>query len=240
MSQIIALEADGSPMEAYIATSKPSGRCPGVIVSPHQYGLSPFTRGVVDSLAAIGCTALAIDPFHHCPPEDDMEAKKARLTDARTLEDFSTAIRYLQDHSEICSDRIAVLGHCMGGRTAFLAASHFPVLKGAVVYYSGGMFMSRGGEAPTAFERLKEIKCPVIGFFGTVDKNPSPDDVTKMDAELTRYSIPHSFHSYPGAGHGFCDATIPKQYNAEGAIDSWSRTVDFLSNILGAEVRSRG
>ena len=233
MPQMIMLEADGQPMEACVAVGAESGKMPGIVVAHHQYGLSPFTQGVVDALAKLGCVAVSVDHFHHSPPEDDMEAKKKILRDSRIANDIAAAIAFLKAHPKVDPDRLAIIGHCMGGRTAFLAASLFPVLKGAMVYYSGGMLTSRGNEGPTAFDRLKDIKCPVVGFFGGLDKNPSPDDVAKIDAELTRCGVVHSFQSYPTAGHGFCSADSPKQYNAEATADSWSRTVQFLSQHFG-------
>jgi carboxymethylenebutenolidase len=238
MSQIVKLEADGSLMDAYVATAPGSGKFPGVVVAHHQYGLSPFTRGVVDAVAGLGCVAVSVDHFHHSPPGDDMEAKKKILQDSRLANDIAAAIAFLEAQPNVDTSRLAVMGHCMGGRTTFLAASLFPIFKAAAVYYSGGMFTSRGNEGPTAFERLKNIKCPVIGFFGALDKNPSPDDVAKIGAELTRCGIDHAFQSYLGAGHGFCSADTPKQYNAEATADSWKSTVAFFTQrlVLSAKV----
>jgi carboxymethylenebutenolidase len=233
MGQMITLQVGSSRMQAYASTPDGIRHRPGVMVSPHQYGLSKFTCGFVDSLAGIGCVAIAIDHFHHSRPEEDMEAKKRILRDEWILEDFAAAISYLREHPHVDEDKLVVTGHCMGGRAAFMAASEFPMLKGAIIHYSGGMFVARGNAGPTPFERLNRIRCPIIGFFGELDKNPSPEDVAKIDVELTRVGVPHSFHSYPGAVHGFCDATLPKQYNEEGAKDSWARTVEFLSRQVG-------
>jgi carboxymethylenebutenolidase len=233
MSQIVKLEADGSSMDAYVAMPAGKGNFPGVVVAHHQYGLSQFTHSVVDALAGLGCIAISVDHFHHSPPGDDMDAKKKILRDSRLANDIAAAIAFLEAQPNVDSSRLAVMGHCMGGRTTFLAASLFPIFKAASVYYSGGMFTSRGNEGPTAFDRLKDIKCPVIGSFGALDKNPSPDDVAKIDTELTRCRIDHQFRSYPGAGHGFCSADSPGQYNAEATADSWKRTVDLFTQRLG-------
>ena len=188
----------------------------------------------MDALAKIGCAAISPDNYHHAGPEADFSAKKASLRDSHILNDIGSALDYLAADARVDSGRLAVIGHCMGGRTAFMAASLFPILRGAVVYYSGGMFVSRGDEGPNAFERLHKILCPVIGFFGAEDKNPSATDVRRIDEELSLHAIVHEFHSYRGAGHAFCNVDDPEHYNAEAATDSWQRTVTFLKAQIGA------
>jgi dienelactone hydrolase len=64
--------------------------------------------------------------------------------------------------------------------------------------------MTHWGEGmPTPFDLIGNIKCPVYGFFGDLDKNPSPADVDKFEASLQRHNIPHVLHRYPDADHGF-------------------------------------
>jgi dipeptidyl aminopeptidase/acylaminoacyl peptidase len=59
----------------------------------------------------------------------------------------------------------------------------------------------KNADAP--FELSGDIRCPVYGFFGDLDTNPSPADVDRFETELKRYNIPYVFHRYPKAGHGF-------------------------------------
>jgi carboxymethylenebutenolidase len=60
---------------------------------------------------------------------------------------------------------------------------------------------------------------------------PSAEDVAKIDAQLSRLGKPHRFHSYPGAGHGFLNATRPS-YRAEAAADAWAKCLDMLRQHL--------
>ena len=61
---------------------------------------------------------------------------------------------------------------------------------------------------------IESIACPVIGFFGLDDTNPSPADVDTIDAELTRHGKAHEFHRYAGAGHAFLDFANAERYRA--------------------------
>ncbi|MCH8351059.1 MAG: dienelactone hydrolase family protein, partial [Chloroflexi bacterium] len=81
------------------------------------------------------------------------------------------------------------------------------------------------------FELTSGINCPVLFHFGEIDANPSPEDMAKLDAELTRLGKPHEFYSYPGADHAFMDFTGPR-YHREADEASWPRTLQFFAKHL--------
>jgi carboxymethylenebutenolidase len=80
-------------------------------------------------------------------------------------------------------------------------------------------------------DRAGGINCPILGLFGAEDSHPSPEQVSEIDAELTRLGKEHEFHSYQGAGHAFF-ATDRPSYRPEAASDGWQRTWDFLGRSL--------
>jgi carboxymethylenebutenolidase len=118
----------------------------------------------------------------------------------------------------------------MGGRVAYLMAAVNPSFKAAAAYY-GGNIMGSWGEGPTPFDRSAEMRCPLIGLFGEEDTNPSPADMRKLDAELTRLGKVHEFHSYPGANHAFMNQH-GNRYHAEADRDSWPKVVTFFETYL--------
>ena len=122
------------------------------------------------------------------------------------------------------------MGHCMGGRLAFLGASTSPLFTAAIAYYGGGMMSHWGEGAPTPFELIGQIRCPVYGFFGHLDTNPSPADVDRFEAELERHNIPHLFHRFPNVGHGFQNAArarSPEEIAAGGV--AWTKMLALMS-----------
>ena len=60
-----------------------------------------------------------------------------------------------------------------------------------------------GENNPPAIKLAPNIKCPVIGFFGNDDQNPSPEDVNDYRRALTDAGVEHEFHHYDYAGHAF-------------------------------------
>ena len=87
---------------------------------------------------------------------------------------------------------------------------------------------SRSNWSTHRFDRTRDIACPVIGFFGRDDTNPSPADVDRIDAELTRHGKPHEFHRYDGAGHAFLNFANAERYRPDQAKDAWAKMLDFL------------
>ena len=81
------------------------------------------------------------------------------------------------------------------------------------------------GEAP--FDRSERIACPILGLFGEQDTNPSPADVAKLDADLTKLGKPHDFHSYAGVGHAFMVSTRPG-YRQDVADEAWGECMAWL------------
>ena len=127
----------------------------------------------------------------------------------------------------------------MGGRITYLLAGARPAnWKVAGVFY-GGNIMKPWGEGPAPFELTGQIACRTIGFFGLEDANPSPDDVKKIDAEMTRHGKPHEFHSYEGAGHAFLNFMNAERHRPKQGADAWSKMLAFLEQQPQAQGRPR-
>jgi carboxymethylenebutenolidase len=87
------------------------------------------------------------------------------------------------------------------------------------------------GDGPAPFDETPKIGAPILGLFGEDDGNPNPDDVAKIDAELTRLNKPHEFHSYAGAGHAFMNLGRPS-YREATAEDAWQKAVAWFDRYL--------
>ncbi len=233
MSRMERIEVDGSTMGVYVAEPAGEGPHPAVLLAFHRGGMDDFTRDRVDRLAEAGYVAAAPDFYHRRPDGEDSSESVTHRLDVAVMADIDATVEYLQGLSNVKSDRVAIVGHCMGGRVSFLGASTNAAFTACVVYYSGGMFSAWAEEGPTAFERLENLTCPVAGFFGNDDANPSPEQVDQIAAELARHGVAHSFYRYDGAGHAFQNFDAPS-YREEATTDSWAKTLDFLAEHLMA------
>jgi carboxymethylenebutenolidase len=232
-SRTVTVTVGGNPMSIYLGVPEGNGPFPGVVVMFHRAGIDAFTRDRVDRLAAAGYVAAAPDLYHRLPETMDEPTKMVSLKDVEILADVQATADYFGEIRIVRGDRLAILGHCMGGRMAFLGGAANPSFRASVIYYCGNMFKPWGEGVPTPFDRLAGLKGPVIGFFGNDDKNPSPDDVTKIDQALTKFGIPHEVHRYDGAGHAFQNFVRDDVHRPAQAADAWAKTLAFLHRELG-------
>lgn len=230
-----SVKVDDGNMKLHVSLPESGGPSPGVIVIQGQGGVDNFIQEATRMLARAGYVAVAPDLYHRDPPDckDDGPTRRARLRDVTIIRDVNAAASFLKAHKQVDSERLGIVGFCMGGRVVYLMAAANPDLKAGVMYY-GGNIMQPWGDGPSPFERTPAIHCPILGHFGEEDDNPSPEDMRKLDAELTRWGKVHRFYPYAGAGHAFANIGSPK-YRAHAADASWPRTFDFFARYLGKE-----
>lgn len=228
------IDSDGSPMRLYVSAPAGAGPFPALMVMQHQGGVDEFIQQITVRLANDGYLAAAPDLYHRDGPDckDDIVTRRSRLSDRRIINDQGATVNFLRAHERVGHERLGVIGFCMGGRLALLGAATNPALKAAVAFYPGNSFRAWGRDIPAPFERIVDIQCPVQGHFGADDANPSPEDMAKIDAEMTKWNKSHEFHSYAGAGHAFLDST-KESYRRHADEASWPRTLEFLNRHLG-------
>jgi carboxymethylenebutenolidase len=128
--------------------------------------------------------------------------------------------------------RIGIIGHCWGGRVAWLGACHNPDYQACAIFYGGRIKLAMGPGTPPAIELAGNIACPVAGYFGNEDQNPSPEDVDAYDAALTAAGVSHVFHRYDEAGHAFQSFNNEERYRPEASEDAWTKVLAFLAESL--------
>ena len=218
------LPVGASSMRLYVA-GPPAARL-GVVVMIHGPGLDRFIEAQVDALGEHGFLAAAPDLYHRQPADGaDMLTRIGRLRDREIIDDADAAVAHLRAEGVTS---LAVLGFCMGGRNTYLMSGARPqTWRAAGVFYGGNIFTA-WGDGPSPFDLTPDITCPLIGFFGDDDTNPSPADVDKLDAALAAHGKPHTFHRYAGAGHAFLNFTNAERYRPQQAADAWAKLLAFL------------
>lgn len=226
------LTVAGEAMEVYVDKPAVAGPHAAMVVAHHRGALDAFTKKFVEDLAAAGYAAAAPALYHRRPAgEDSMESLK-NLDDAEIIADLTATIAYLGELASVRSDEIGIVGHCMGGRVSFLGAASIPSIAACGIFYGGNTMKGWGAGNPPPIELSGSINCPVIGFFGNDDENPSPEDVARIDEEFTEQGIAHTFHAYDGAGHAFQNFLNEAGYREEATKDSQAKLLAFLAETL--------
>jgi carboxymethylenebutenolidase len=213
--------ADQFQLGAYRAD--PQGKPKGAIVVVQEiFGVNTHIRSVCDRFAADGYAAIApalFDRQHRdfqsgYSPEDVANARKfiANPDWALMAKDTQAAIDAVKSVGPV-----GVVGFCMGGTIAFLAATRLDGVKAAGCYY-GGKIVAFADEKP---------RCPTQMHFGALDQGIPLTDVETIKQKRTDCEV----FIYPDAGHGFhCDERA--SYHAPSAAQAWERTTAFLAKNL--------
>jgi len=227
-----SVNVDNKDMPLYVSVPASGGPVPGIVVVHGRSGLEDFIKDTTHMLAQLGYAAVAPNLYHRDGPDckDDNEVRKARLRDPSIIRDIEGAISFLKNHKQVDGGKLGIVGFCMGGRLVYLMSAASKDLKAGVMFYGSGTMMPFG-EGRSPFERTSEVSCPIQGHFGAEDQNPSPQDMRKLDAELTKYGKAHEFHSYAGAAHAFVN-TGSNNYRPHAAAQSWPKAMEFFSRHL--------
>jgi len=245
MAQWDRINVDASPMRLYVGMPSLGRAFPAVIVIHPGSGVDKFIEDRVENLAQQGYLAIAPDLYHRQTSaaagvssaaagvldDGDMLTRIGRLRDPEVISDVNAAVNYARRLKDTQLGDVGIIGFCMGGRVAYLMAASKPVFKAAGVFY-GGDIMRAWGNGPTPFDLTPYIHCPIAGFFGAEDANPSPADVDRIAAQLDKYRKPREFHRYPDAGHAFLSFTNPATYREGPARDAWDKLIPFLQRNL--------
>jgi carboxymethylenebutenolidase len=214
--------ADNFKLGAYRAD--PSGAAKGgIVVIQEIFGVNHHIRAVCDRLAAEGYGAVAPALFDRQQPNFESGYSPDEIANARKfvanpdwgamLRDVQAAIDEARKHGPT-----AIMGFCMGGTIAFMAAADLSGLSAAIGYY-GGQIVKNADKRP---------KVPTQLHFGEKDASIPMSDVEIIkqkrggDCEI---------YVYADAEHGFnCDER--GSYNEAAAKLAWQRSLAFLQKNL--------
>lgn len=215
---------DGGSCEGYLVGPT---KAPGLVVIQEWWGLNDQIKDIAERLGASGYRVLVPDLFRG---QVAMEVKEAQhlvhglnFRDAAT-QDVRGAVRYLRGSG---SKQVGVMGYCMGGALAVLAAVFVPESNANVAWY---------GYAPLECVDLTQIKAPLQGHFGSEDVIVQ-SGVDALEKKLKAAGVRHEFYRY-NAKHAFAneDADALKMptlgYNPDAAYLAWHRTLAFLKQHL--------
>ncbi|NEA23169.1 dienelactone hydrolase family protein [Actinomadura bangladeshensis] len=238
----VAITGHGdAELEAYLARPLSDAPRGGVVVIHHLPGYDSGTREFARTFAAHGYAAIVPNLYSRegadVAPDDQAAAVRAKggVPDGQLVGDVAGAAAYLNG-LEHANGKVGVIGHCSGGRHAFLAACSLD-LDAAVDCYGAFVVNDPPADSPlkmtSLLSKAPDLSCPLLGLFGEDDEFPAPDEVAALDAELTKLGKEHEFHSYPGAGHAFFAVERPS-FRPAAAKDGWAKIFAFYGRHLSA------
>lgn len=198
-----------------------------VLVIHENKGLNDWTRSVVGRLAGAGYSALAVDLLSAqggTATFSDVAAATAALGDIAPdvmIADLRSGLTELARRAP--GQKLAAVGFCMGGGLVWrLLAAGAPELAAAVPFY---------GPTPDNPDFAGSANVAVLAFYGALDSRVNATEPA-ASAALDAAGMPHDVVIEPGADHAFFNDT-GERYNAEAALDAWTRMQDWFEQYLG-------
>jgi carboxymethylenebutenolidase len=211
-------------IRAYLVRpAKPSGKPPAILVIHENRGLNPHIEDVTRRLALENFVAFAPDalfPLGGYPGDEDKARELfSKLDQAKTREDFVTALGWLKARSET-NGRVGAVGFCYGGGIVNMLATRVPDLSAGVAFY---------GSAPN-LDDVPKIKAALMIHSAETDERINAG-WPAYEAALKAANVSYVRHLYAGTQHGFNNDTTPR-YDAAAAKLAWERTLAFFEKHL--------
>ncbi|HET9637881.1 MAG TPA: dienelactone hydrolase family protein [Allosphingosinicella sp.] len=228
--RIDTLEGDGS-FDAYVAQPEGTPRA-AIVVIQEIFGVNEGIRRKCDSWAGKGYLALAPDLFWRLErgveldPDVPDEFSRAlglmgRFDQDQGVGDIEATIRAARARLG-GEGKVGVVGYCLGGRLAFMAAARTDA-NASAGYYAVGI--------PGLLGEKHAIAHPLMLHIAGADHFVTPDQQRVMHEGLDDHPRV-ILHDYPGEDHGFA-AEVGKRRSEEAAGLADRRTEEFFGQHLG-------
>jgi carboxymethylenebutenolidase len=239
IQDIVLPDVDGGSagLTGVLAVPEGTGPWPGVVLVHEAYGVTDVMRRQVAHVASLGYVALMPDLYSQGGARRCLTAtiRALRSGQGRAFVDIESA-RDLLTARDDSTGKVGILGFCMGGGFALVAASGHGFEASSVNY----------GLLPDDLDDDLRGACPIVGSYGGRDltlKNAT----AKLEDSLTRLGVVHDLKEYPTAGHSFLNDAdsgplavrlLTKRIMGAGpepvaAADAWKRIDAFFTEHLG-------
>lgn len=223
----------GKQFSAYLVAPS-SGKGPGIVLCQEIFGVNAAMREKANFLAEEGYTVLVPDLFWRSAanielgytPEDFQKAYALyqQYDENLGVEDIQDSLTYLQTRPECdTSTGLGVVGYCLGGKLAYLAACRLPEVACAVGYYGVGL--------ENVLDELANLKGRLVLHIAELDQFTPPDARQAILQAASQYSNVKAY-VYEDVDHAFARPKS-EHYHKPSARFAHERTVTALHDTIG-------
>jgi len=234
------LEEASPGLRGVLGVPDTTGPWPAVVVVHEAFGVEAEMRKQAAHLTSLGYLTLMPDlytagGFRKCI---SATARALRSGTGRAWADIESARLWLSQRDD-CTGAIGIIGFCLGGGFALLAAASGydtdeTAYQAAAVNY---------GMLPADLDVIQH-SCPVVASYGGSDRSIK-NGAARLGAKYSELGVAHDVKEYPGVGHAFMNekpigplalrpflkiAGIAP--NPEAAVDAWERIHAFFGEHL--------
>ena len=234
----ITIETQYGSLPAYVATPSTPGPWPGVVVIHDLVGFTSDVKRHADWLAEEGYLAVAPNLFSWDKWRKCLKSsfQAVRTREGRQFDELEATRAWVASQPGV-TDKVGVIGFCMGGAYALLLAPDSDKYAASSVNY---------GRIPEDAGELLKGGCPIIGLYGGADR-AIKDGGARFEAAAKEAGVVYEVNEYPGVGHSFMNkfekgeapivfSTLEKMFGMgyrEGpALDAQRRITAFFAQHL--------
>ncbi len=234
-AQFIDMQAaDGSGSFRGYLSVPASGHGPGLVIAQEIFGINATMREVADLYAAEGYVALVPDLFWRQEPGVELGDSGADMQrafalyggfdEAKGVADVQAAITALRARPEVAGGKVGVLGFCLGGKLAYLAACRTDA-DVAVGYYGVGI--------EAALDEAGRIRKPLVLHIAEQDGFCPPEARAQIVQALQGHPR-ITLYVYPGVDHAFARAG-GDHFHKPSALMAHQRSIAALKPAIGPD-----
>lgn len=228
--------ADGQ-IPAYRAMPEKGKKCPIVLVVHEIFGVHEWIQDICRRFAKLGYMAVA--PALYARQGDVKDLKEPRdlnrqifskIPDTQSMSDLDATAAWAAKNSGN-GKKVSITGFCWGGRIVWMYAAHNPKVAAGAAWYGRVVPTPNSpvndAQPTNPIDYAKDMKVPVIGFYGGLDAGIPLDGVHRMQDELKKGRSGSEIMVYPNANHGF-HADYRESFNKESSEDAWKHLLDWF------------
>ncbi len=218
-------ETGGVYTDGFLARPAVGQTGPGVVLLSGMGGLTWTQREITRLFARAGFIALSPDFMGGQTPPNRTAGLFAKnsLDVKASVQAIAGGAGFLRSLPWVeTTGKVGILGFCLGGGLALLAAGRTDAFQAGVIYHQS-LFPD--------MRELEGITCKLQCHYGTEDHSTPKNEVEAYIKALDRLDKSYELHWYEGEGHSFAqitpDADVPKSQRAAADL-SYQRSFEFL------------
>jgi carboxymethylenebutenolidase len=234
----VSVPVSDGKIPAYRA--KPAGKTklPTILVVQEVFGVHEHIKDICRRFAKLGYYAIAPSLYSRYgdPGKYDMNTVQALFTDivakvpdSEVMSDLDSTVAFAGGDGASTA-KLGITGFCWGGRIVWLYAAHNPGVKAGVAFY--GQLRGPANPSPLRpkypLDLAGDLKAPVLGMYGGLDKGIPVSDVEAMRVALAQAGkLDCRLEVFMDAGHGFF-ADYRQSYNEKDAKDALKQLLAWM------------
>ncbi len=234
----VKIPVTGGEIPAYRAMPDTKNKIFPVVLVIHEiFGVHEWIQDVCRRFAKLGYMAIAPALYARQGEVSTIQTSGelnrqifSKIPDTQSMSDLDATVAWAKKNSGN-TKKLSITGFCWGGRITWLYAAHNKNVDAGAAWYGRVVPTANSpkneAQPTTPIDYAKDLKVPVIGFYGGLDTGIPLDGVKKMQDELKKGKSKSEIIISPNAKHGF-HADYRDSYNKEASEDAWKKLQEWF------------